>query len=680
MKSKGTILVVDDTLASLKLLTDILTAEGYEIHPADSGELALASVASNPPELILLDIRMPGMDGFEVCRRLKARLESREIPVLFISATTEPEERVEGLRLGAVDFIAKPFQREDLVVRVEIHLELARLRNKLENQVVERTAELKLANEQLQNELDERIRREEELRASEARFRALYEKAPLGIARIDSHTGRFLQVNAKYCEILNRPASELLQRDFQSITHPEDLPMDLDYLKKLREGEIRFFERENRYLRPDDSIIWGYLSVVPEWEEGAPPTVHIAMLADITERKRMEDGLKAAKLSAERAKEAAEESSRAKDRFLAILSHELRTPLTPVLALTSALVEDESLVDVLLKDIQTIHRNVELEARLIDDLLDVTRIVRGKIKLVKHPVDLSEIIKRAVEVCLEDIRVRRIHFSVKAEGEPYPILADAIRLQQVFWNLLKNALKFTPEDGCIGIQCRRVGQSVVAEVKDSGKGIAAEDLVRIFNPFEQIERRESGAFGGLGLGLTLSKSLVELHGGTIEAKSEGLEHGTTFCVTLPLAETVVPVVTGPAVPAPTASPRVLRILLVEDHGDTSRTLARLLKSLGHEVRIAGDLKRALELSRQWEFDLLLSDLGLPDGNGRDLMRQLRSTRPRIPGIAISGFGTEEDIRQSLAAGFEEHLVKPLNIADLRAAIQRIASKAQGKRI
>jgi CheY-like chemotaxis protein len=216
---------------------------------------------------------------------------------------------------------------------------------------------------------------------------------------------------------------------------------------------------------------------------------------------------------------------------------------------------------------------------------------------------------------------------------------------------------------------------VVAEVSDSGKGIAVEDLVRIFNPFEQVKRRESSTFGGLGLGLALTKGLVELHGGTIEAKSEGVGQGAVFCVTFPLTEASTPLIPCPAVPLIPAHLRALRILLVEDHGDTSRILARLLRSQGHEVQTAGDLHKALELSRQWEFDLLLSDLGLPDGSGRELMRQLRSTHPKTPGIAMSGYGTNDDIRQSLAAGFEEHLVKPLNIAALRAAINRVASNA-----
>jgi len=495
----------------------------------------------------------------------------------------------------------------------------------------------------------------------------------LGIAVVDSLNGRFYSVNPMFAKIAGRTAEEMVQIDWISITHPDDIQGDLDRMALMNAGKIPGFQMEKRYLRPDGTYVWINMTIAPMYVEDKAHPRHLLMIEEIGARKQMEEGLKTAMISLERAKEAAEESSRAKDRFLAILSHELRTPLTPIMALTSTLAEDRSLGEALRGDMQIIHRNVELEARLIDDLLDVMRIVHEKIKLDKRPVDLREIIRRAVEVCGEDIKARRIHFGVKNEGEPFPILADASRLQQVFWNLLKNALKFTPEDGCIGIQCRRVGPSVVAEVSDSGRGMAAEDLVRIFNPFEQIERRETGAHGGLGLGLGISKGLVELHGGTIEARSEGLGLGATFCVTLPLAEEIGPSTAAPAAPLNHGSKRALRILLVEDHEDTARILARLLKSQGHEVQIAGDLNESLELSRQWEFDLLISDLGLPDGSGLHLMRQLQSIRPKVPGIAISGYGTEEDIRQSREAGFAEHLVKPLEMDRLRAVIDRVAN-------
>ena len=528
----------------------------------------------------------------------------------------------------------------------------------------------------LARDITERRKAGEAIRASEARFKSIFNEAPLGIAIVDSLNARFYSVNPMFAKIAGRTVAELEQIDWVSITHPGDIAADREKMALMNAGKIPGFQTEKRYLRPDGSSVWINITVAPmDVADKAHPR-HLLMVEEIAERKRMEEGLRAAIISAEGAKEAAEEASRAKDHFLAILSHELRTPLTPVLAIASEMAEDTSLSSGLRRNLSLMQRNVELEARLIDDLLDTTRIVHRKTELTKHPVELCEILRMVVDVCMPDLRVRHIHFEVKKDQEHYSLLGDATRLQQVFWNLLKNALKFTPEKGCIGIECRRDGSHVSIEVTDSGKGIAPEDLGRIFHPFEQIERRENGAYGGLGLGLTISKSLVELHGGTIEARSKGLGKGATFCVTLPLSETAHPQPTFPASEPPPSTTRKLNILLVEDHGDTARVLARLIQSQGHEVHTVGDIQQALELGRRGSFDVVVSDLGLPDGNGRDLFPELQRLHPGIVGIAISGFGTDEDIQQSLGVGFEEHLVKPLNIATLRAAIQRIAGRTR----
>ncbi len=280
-----------------------------------------------------------------------------------------------------------------------------------------------------------------------------------------------------------------------------------------------------------------------------------------------------------------------------------------------------------------IRRNVELEARLIDDLLDVTRIVRGKLELHKQPIELCTVLHRAIEVCTPDIAARKLHFGVDIPDGPYLVEADAARLQQVFWNLLKNAIKFTPEGGCVGIRCRRDGADhILVEVNDSGVGIERAALPLIFNAFEQGERSRTRQFGGLGLGLTISKAMVEMHGGRIEATSPGKDQGATFRVRLPLlaagARAVRPREQGPAATRPPA--RRLRILLVEDHGDTAWVMTRLLKADGHEVQAAADVATALKRAEEGEFDLLLSDLGLPDGSGLDLMRALH------PWYAVAG--------------------------------------------
>ena len=257
---------------------------------------------------------------------------------------------------------------------------------------------------------------------------------------------------------------------------------------------------------------------------------------------------------------------------------------------------------------------------------------------------------------------------------PYWIEADAPRLQQVFWNLLKNAVKFTPHGGTIGIRCRPDQGHVVIEVSDSGIGIEPEALPRIFNAFEQAERSITRQFGGLGLGLTISKALVEMHGGTIEARSEGRHKGATFRIRLPLAAPVGhPEAPAPALPR--ARPvRPLRILLVEDHGVSANMLRLVLAADGHEVAMAGDLATAMDLADRQAFDLLISDLGLPDGSGHDLMRRLRQRGHTLPGIALSGYGQEEDIQRSREAGFAAHLTKPASRELLVEAIASVTAE------
>lgn len=384
-----------------------------------------------------------------------------------------------------------------------------------------------------------------------------------------------------------------------------------------------------------------------------------------------QEELKAAKDSAERAKTAAERANHAKDHFLAVLSHELRTPLTPVVMGVSMLQGRSDLDQQMRETLEMVRRNVEMEARLIDDLLDVTRISRGKLELNRSPVELSTIINRAVEVCKPDIEARRLHFGVDLGPDaPYWVEADVARLQQVFWNLLKNAVKFTPHGGCVSIRCRRDGEHVVVEVNDSGIGIEADALPRIFNAFEQAELSISRQFGGLGLGLAICKALVELHGGTISAQSAGRDKGATFRVRLPLSTPVArPKATAPA-PIVERTVRPLRILLVEDHGVTSKMMKMVLSVDSHQVETAGDVATALKLADQQPFDLLLSDLGLPDGSGHDLLRALRTRGHSFPAIALSGYGQPEDIERSYRAGFASHLTKP---ASREAVVEAIAS-------
>ncbi len=372
-----------------------------------------------------------------------------------------------------------------------------------------------------------------------------------------------------------------------------------------------------------------------------------------------------------RTKEQLAQAGRSKDQFLAVLSHELRTPLTPVLATAAMLLRDGRFDADTHEQLAVIHRNAEMEARLIDDLLDVTRIARGKVELDRRPVDLSEVIRRAVEVCRPDIATRELEFAVDSLGGPYVVDADATRLQQVFWNLLKNSIKFTPVGGRVGIRCRRDGEDfVIVEINDSGAGIKPEVIGTLFQAFEQGGSETTRQFGGLGLGLVISKGIVEMHGGTIHGCSTGQGKGATFTVRLPVLAAQAAGLPVPAIPRTLESgpTRPLRILLVEDHGDTARIMHRLLSAEGHEVQIAADIATALNFAMAQPFDLLLSDLGLPDGSGLDLMRAIRAKGLKLAGVALSGYGQPRDMQQSREAGFAVHLVKPVSLPKLQEAI------------
>jgi signal transduction histidine kinase/ActR/RegA family two-component response regulator len=375
---------------------------------------------------------------------------------------------------------------------------------------------------------------------------------------------------------------------------------------------------------------------------------------------------------------AAEEASRAKDQFLAALSHELRTPLTPVLAGISLLQKEETLSERAQEHLDVVRRNVELEARLIDDLLDLTRVAHGKVELDKRRVEVCTVIERAIEVCHSDIEARRLHFAFdRGPAPPYVIEADAARLQQVFWNLLKNSTKFTPNGGCVGIRCVPEDDHVVVEVADSGTGIPAADVGRIFDAFVQSQRPVPGQFGGLGLGLAISKALVESHGGRIEAHSEGHGTGAMFRVRLPMISAGTRIVSDHAAASSEGSEPAtrapLRILVVEDHGDTAEMIVEILELDGHAVHTAGDVAGARELIARSTFDLLLSDLGLPDGSGLDLLRDLRARGHMVPAVALSGYGMDRDIQRSRAAGFDAHVVKPIDVDRLLETIHTVAA-------
>ena len=545
----ATILTVDDRPENRSFLTTLLAYGGHRLLEAADGAEALEVARAGRPDLIIADILMPTMDGFELVRQLRADPATAAIPVIFYTAAYQGEESHALAEAGGVvRHLAKPADPEVILRAVD--------------------------------------------------------------------------------EALN--------------SAPSDAPAP----------PAEYYDREHLRLLTDKLA-----GQVAELER------------EVTERKRVEEELRAAK-------EAADAASRARDRLLRMVSHELRTPLTPVLLAVTALLDRPAASGPEVRStLEMIRDNVELETRLIDDLLSFSSVARGKLRLDLVCTDVHEVVRRAKETCRAEAQAVGLDLVLKLGAAEHHARGDSTRLRQVFWNLIRNAIKFTPPGGGVTIRTRNEGDApgkhLIVEVSDTGIGIEPQALSRIFQPFEQGEPTPNQRrYGGLGLGLAISRGFAEAHGGRLSAASAGAGRGATF--TLQLATVPPP---GPAVSVPRSSPDEvprapgMRILLVDDNRPTLECLAVFLGRCRHVVRAATDLSSALRLAAAEEFDLVISDIELPDGSGLDLMRWIRAARP-IAGIAVSGFGAEEDLRMSREAGFAEHLTKPILARDLEDAIAR----------
>jgi len=508
--------------------------------------------------------------------------------------------------------------------------------------------------------------REATLRESRERLQLATEAADIGTFDFFPSTGE-LQFSGRSRQMFGIPPEvKVTYETYLAGVHPDDRHIVHETVARVRQpGSTGRFDIEYRTIGiADGKERWVAERGRAVHDSTGQVTRFIGTMLEITDRKNAE-------ILLERAKNEAEEANHAKDRFLAMLSHELRTPLTPVLMTIASLRREPDLSDDIRHDLEVLQRNVELESLLIDDLLDLTRIAHGKLELHNDAVDVHSILEHALSICAGDLIGKKIQVTRHFDAREHHCWADPARLQQVFWNLVKNSAKFTPEGGRIEIATRNEAHQIIVEIRDNGIGIEQDLMPRIFDAFEQGGGTVTSKYGGLGLGLAICKRVVDLHRGTIEAQSEGRGRGAKFTVTLNAMETSL--LEGPVLFLESEPPSVkhVQILFVEDHEDTARVLGRILRNAGFDVSHAGSVAGARTLAASRRFDLLISDLGLPDGSGLELMKALRDAQ-NISGIALSGFGTDDDVAASMAAGFSAHLTKPVDWDRLRAEIEKLA--------
>jgi signal transduction histidine kinase/ActR/RegA family two-component response regulator len=524
--------------------------------------------------------------------------------------------------------------------------------------------ELHVYDAELQIQNEELVASRAQIEESQKKYFRHFDLAPVGLLRLN-RAGLILDANILAAQMLdvNRALLHSGRRPFLAHLAPGALAVFEQHLESaLASGKMEMCELQLRSADGRTAFV-RMQSVISRGEPNLPE--FYITLTDLTERREIEKKLELQKILAEAA-------VASKDLFFAMLSHELRTPLTPLVALLEDLGADRRRSPEDLDAFAIMRRNLDLETHLIDDLLDVTRITSGKIQLHRETIDVHRCLQGAIAICQAEIDGKGLQLAFQPAAARSFVDGDASRLQQVFWNLIKNAVKFTPSGGRIAIETRCEENDLIVQFSDTGIGIDEWPLGHIFDPFFQVQLSIKQRGSGLGLGLAICKGILEAHGGSLSAASSGLGKGTTFRLRLTTVAKPDPGARAPgtdtAVPARREN---LRLLLVEDHDDTREVLARLLTRRGYNVAPARNAQEARALCREKSFDLLVGDIALPDGTGCELLEEL-SAKYGLQGIAMSGFGSDYDLDLSKAAGFLEHLVKPIDATALDAAIQRVA--------
>ena len=643
------VLLVDDQPANLLALEAALDSLGVDMVRAVNGPQALQALEERDFAAVLLDVRMPGMDGFEVARQIRARARTRFTPILFVTAGDDPDEAMmSAYALGAVDFLSKPLRAEVLKAKVSVFVELYRSKEELRAL--------------------ERRDFEQRLEAKEERYRALFESIDEGFcvvklqrdARGEVFDYRFEEANEAFA--MHTGFEDAVGKSIHELSPGHEDEWFQVYDRVARTGEATRFVQEAKAMKRWFDVYATRL--------GGPGSDLVAILfSDITQRLLAEQDMR-------RLNEELAQANRRKTEFLATLAHELRNPLAPLSNGLHLMRMASTKPEVLEKTRQMMERQVQHMVHLVDDLLDVARISTGKVELRRSRIDLKDVVATAVETSASLIDSGGHTLSVELPSQPLPMEADATRIAQVVSNLLNNAAKYTPQGGRIVLRAWAEGEQAVLAVTDTGVGIEPDALSKVFEMFAQVPSDTGKPQGGLGIGLSLVQSLVALHGGSVSAASAGAGRGSTFTIRLPLA--------AGAQATPGASPASeaqktdqLQVLVVDDNTDAAESLGVLLDIEGHAAHIAHTGAEALQVAQAQTLDVVFLDIGLPDMSGYDVARRLRM----LPGmqktllVALTGWGTQDDRQRTRDAGFDRHLTKP---AELMAVEELLRVAAQSR--